>query len=460
MSSSIAMLGTSGVCDASMHAQATRDDARSSVFGRHCALGTHQPFPDQQTKSFKEKKPCRESELYKDPDAHSKPDSRKETEPSFYSEEVDRFAALDQQPVTLHHLLETCAPPLTRSKLLANAQFLARERPVRYAKRVKLFQRLPYIVNLNPHIHNVYQAYYANFIESQGFSRVENMEDEHKFISMLARQSKLLLDIMPQIARGFYECRHYFRPDDRRRFLDQLIKMRIGLRLLTSQHIALYDQFHAKTTVSAPTKHAVLADPTHRHQGIIDNQLHVTDMVHICAQSVQAMCDMTFGDSPSFIVDGQTDVVFRYIPSHLDYMLTELLKNAFCASLKSVQDTENEIPPVIITVSKGDSRVAIRVRDQGGGIPSQIHDQVFDYSFTTTKHTSFDDPDNVVPSDGSNCVADANVISGLGFGLPMTKIYAEYFGGMLNIVSLEGYGCDAFLELPSIKLNRTPTIQI
>ncbi|KAJ2477808.1 hypothetical protein IWW56_004111 [Coemansia sp. RSA 2131] len=449
MSSSIAMLGTSGACDASMHAPATRGNARTSVFGRHCALDTHQPLPGQQPESFKEINPCRETEPHR------------ETEPSFYSEEVDRFAALDQQPVTLHRLLETCAPPLTRSKLLANAQFLARERPVRYAKRVKLFQRLPYIVNLNPHIHAAYQAYYANFTESRRFSQVENMEDEHKFISMLARQSKLLLDIMPQIARGFYECRHYFRPDDRRRFLDRLIKMRIGLRLLTSQHIALYDQFHAKNSVAAPTDHAALADPTHRHQGIVDNQLHVTDMVHICAQSVQAMCDMTFGDSPSFIVDGQTDVVFRYIPTHLDYMLTELLKNAFCASLKSVQNTDNEIPPVVITVSKGDSRVAIRVRDRGGGIPSQIHDQVFDYSFTTTKHTSFDDPgEDVVPSDGSTHVADANAISGLGFGLPMTKIYAEYFGGMLNIISLEGYGCDAFLELPSIKLNRTPTIQI
>ncbi|KAJ1796327.1 protein kinase pkp1, partial [Coemansia sp. RSA 2599] len=51
-------------------------------------------------------------------------------------------------------------------------------------------------------------------------------------------------------------------------------------------------------------------------------------------------------------------------------------------------------------------------------------------------------------------------IAGLGFGLPMAKVYAEYFGGSLNLISMEGYGCDAFVELPSIEITKTPKIQI
>jgi hypothetical protein len=35
----------------------------------------------------------------------------------------------------------------------------------------------------------------------------------------------------------------------------------------------------------------------------------------------------------------------------------------------------------------------------------------------------------------------------LGMGLPMSKIYAEYWAGSLEIHSLEGYGCDAFLQI-------------
>jgi hypothetical protein len=32
----------------------------------------------------------------------------------------------------------------------------------------------------------------------------------------------------------------------------------------------------------------------------------------------------------------------------------------------------------------------------------------------------------------------------------MTRIYAEYFGGKLNLMSLPGHGCDVFVELKSI----------
>ncbi|KAJ2890492.1 hypothetical protein GGI21_006151 [Coemansia aciculifera] len=42
-------------------------------------------------------------------------------------------------------------------------------------------------------------------------------------------------------------------------------------------------------------------------------------------------------------------------------------------------------------------------------------------------------------------------IAGLGFGLPMARLYAGYFGGSLDIVSMEGYGCDVFLKLRSIE---------
>jgi hypothetical protein len=35
-----------------------------------------------------------------------------------------------------------------------------------------------------------------------------------------------------------------------------------------------------------------------------------------------------------------------------------------------------------------------------------------------------------------------------GFGLPLARIYARYFGGEVTIKSMEGYGVDAYLYLP------------
>ena len=38
----------------------------------------------------------------------------------------------------------------------------------------------------------------------------------------------------------------------------------------------------------------------------------------------------------------------------------------------------------------------------------------------------------------------------LGMGLPMSRIYAEYWAGTLEIHSLEGYGVDAFLQISKL----------
>jgi hypothetical protein len=43
--------------------------------------------------------------------------------------------------------------------------------------------------------------------------------------------------------------------------------------------------------------------------------------------------------------------------------------------------------------------------------------------------------------------AGGNALAGFGVGLPMSRLYARYFGGDLDIKSLEGHGTDCFLHL-------------
>ena len=37
-----------------------------------------------------------------------------------------------------------------------------------------------------------------------------------------------------------------------------------------------------------------------------------------------------------------------------------------------------------------------------------------------------------------------------GFGIPMSRVYAQYWGGDIAIQSLPGYGVDAYLSLPRL----------
>lgn len=37
--------------------------------------------------------------------------------------------------------------------------------------------------------------------------------------------------------------------------------------------------------------------------------------------------------------------------------------------------------------------------------------------------------------------------AGFGMGLPLSRLYARYFGGSLKLRPLEGYGTDAYIHL-------------
>ncbi|KAG6378954.1 hypothetical protein JVT61DRAFT_13240 [Boletus reticuloceps] len=55
-------------------------------------------------------------------------------------------------------------------------------------------------------------------------------------------------------------------------------------------------------------------------------------------------------------------------------------------------------------------------------------------------------------TEGKNPESQAGIASHqrIGLGLPMSNIFATYFGGSLELVSLDGWGTDVFLRLPKL----------
>lgn len=75
----------------------------------------------------------------------------------------------------------------------------------------------------------------------------------------------------------------------------------------------------------------------------------------------------------------------------------------------------------------------LQISDEGGGIPRSGLTKMFTYLYSTAKN----------PLDEDYLVADpegAVNMAGYGYGLPISRLYARYFGGDLQIISMEGYG--------------------
>ena len=101
------------------------------------------------------------------------------------------------------------------------------------------------------------------------------------------------------------------------------------------------------------------------------------------------------------------------------------------------------LPPIKIVVTKGEEDVSIKIADQGGGMPRSVTNRIWTFAHSTLSKEGRTREDK---NDFGKDEFTGGHIS--GFGLPLARIYARYFGGEVTIKSMEGYGVDAYLYLP------------
>ena len=140
---------------------------------------------------------------------------------------------------------------------------------------------------------------------------------------------------------------------------------------------------------------------------------------------------------------------FTYVPSHLHYVLFELLKNAMRATVERHSGADenpgcaSSLPPIRIVIVLGDEDVCIKIADEGGGIARSEIDSLWTYMYTTAARSALE-----IGDDGSMALGHSSpTLAGYGVGLPMSRLYCRYFGGDLDIKSMEGYGTDCYVYL-------------
>ncbi|GJP50497.1 hypothetical protein CLOM_g9660 [Closterium sp. NIES-68] len=355
--------------------------------------------------------------------------------------------------------------------------------PVRLAKRLMDLQFLPHIVVINPHIKQVYDSYRQAFDMLTAFPEIKTLEDNAKFTQMITMlvddhtplcwecwrgesgsalsaaacaaaptfssfgaslsvsdsvcAHQLVDDHTPLLgvlARGVRECA--LRPLVGREldldpFLDNMLRSRISRRVIAEHHICLQHQRPGFI-------------------GVICSQLSMRTLVEAATKQCTDVSRRTFGFCPDFEMHGDVDSTFAYVPAHIEYMLFEILKNASRAvvehHLKKAHEEGKSIsqatfPPVTITVCRGQKESTIKVSDQGGGIANELKEKVWSYGFSSLdEDTEAIQPAGPLDSHGSP-------MAGLGFGLPLSRLHAQYFGGDIEFFSIPGYGTDVYIRV-------------
>ena len=223
-------------------------------------------------------------------------------------------------------------------------------------------------------------------------------------------------------------------------------------------------------------------DPNLDFVGEVFLRCNAQEVVTECGEKAKSLAKAAYGPScslPSIILEGHLDATFPYILTHLQYIVGELLRNSLQAVVEKQSGLTDALPPIEVLICEAPQHVIIRISDRGGGIPKDILPDLWSFGKGPRSQTNLrnllkvpkmaatmqelkpasEAPDEAsLDTSNSKRLSDASLASltsrppnlRLGMGLPMSRVYAEYWAGSLEMHSLEGYGCDAFLQISKL----------
>lgn len=352
-------------------------------------------------------------------------------------------------------------------------------------------QELPFGVVSNAHLCRVYEMYYNAFNKFRKFPRIRTLEDNDRFCLLLNQLLNEHLSIIPDLVIGAIECSMYQSIDSNQldEFMSSILRSRISRRVIAEQHLSLTANYKNGTYNDGSSKD----DPN--YIGAVFLHCNAKQAVEESAAQATKLIQQVYPDAvmPEIIIEGLTDTTFLYMKSHLDYILGEILRNSIEATVRHHQKTNNSTsspPPILVSITNTAKTILIRVSDQGGGIPSDILPHLWSFSKGPRSQYRLDNfkqvptyagiSEEIAASSSSNSskptdyrgfeqflhqaptVAGPGCGSGLsslaslssrppdlklGMGLPLSRVYADYWDGHLDLHSLEGYGVDVFLRI-------------
>uniref|UniRef100_A0A671MCQ9 Protein-serine/threonine kinase n=1 Tax=Sinocyclocheilus anshuiensis TaxID=1608454 RepID=A0A671MCQ9_9TELE len=337
--------------------------------------------------------------------------------------QVDRFSKYSPSPLSMKQFIDFGSANACEK---TSFMFLRQELPVRLANIMKEIDFLPDKLLSTPSLKLLHSWYAQSLMELVDFLE-KDPDDKNiltKFTETLINVRNRHNNVVPTMAQGVLEYKEAFGVDpvtnqNVQYFLDRFYMSRISTRMLMNQHTLIFD---GSTNPAHP-----------KHIGSIDLNCDVVEVVKDAYESAKMLCDQYYLTSPEVEIkqvnfEGPSDPIhIVYVPSHLYHMLFELFK-----VLESLYSSYSPL-----RVSLGGEDLTIKMSDRGGGVPLRKIERLFSYMYSTA------------PSPVAENTRNAP-LAGFGYGLPISRLYAKYFQGDLQLYSMEGYGTSAVIYLKAL----------
>lgn len=376
---------------------------------------------------------------------------------------LDEWVEKPIRPMSLRQLF-FFGRTLTADRLISSANYVRNELPTRIAHRLREMQQLPYVVVTNPHLSFVYELYYKSFENFRKLPRVKSTDDNDLLCKIVGASLNEHTAVIPKLIMGVLECRNLMPADQMDAFVNGMLRARISRRVIAEQHLALTETYNSPGHTPHPSSENDFV-------GEVLLRCNARDIVRGCGEFAQRICRNAMPDVmvPEINIRGHVDATFPYVLSHLEYIVEELLRNSVQAVMEHHKHSTGLPPPIEVLICEAPQQVMLRISDQGGGVQRDLLPYLWSFNKGPRTEERLANLEQVpklsatmqeLKIPGTHVAHSRDSSLGqlstrdpklrLGMGLPMSKVYAEYWAGGLELHSLEGYGVDAFVQISKI----------
>ena len=316
---------------------------------------------------------------------------------------LKNYAKKKETPIQLKYLYN-------KNPIKNQSVFLQEELSIRLSHRIFDLLKLPYGLPTIPEIKSVINLYHNSFEKINSIPKLSTTSNIELFTNTVETIKNKHHNLEYTIAKGLQKLDNpLIDYSIINNVLNTFFLSRISIRTLISHQINTFNNLNP-----------------------VISECCIDDILFDTISDIKYIANRHIDYEPNINVTNYTNqkIKLHYVNSHLYYIFNELLKNSVIAHSKY-----NIEKPINIILNETNNYIIINISDKGKGFNIDKLEKILSYSYSTSPINDIDNINN------------SYIISGLGFGLPLTNLYIKYFGGKMTINPIENIGTNIYIYI-------------